>query len=99
MKRFFWLLTLVLLSLVLLAGWDNPDSNLHDTDVIDEPDEYHVAVEGRWACAYYCIEFDAEGNWKLYSIDGDGDVVDVVVLSVDEQRHRISLSMKQAKKQ
>ena len=28
-----------------------------------------------------------------------GDVVDVVVLSVDEQRHRISLSMKQAKKQ
>ena len=27
-----------------------------------------------------------------------GDVVDVVVLSVDEQRHRISLSMKQAKK-
>ena len=27
------------------------------------------------------------------------DVVDVVVLSVDEQRHRISLSMKQAKKQ
>ena len=28
-----------------------------------------------------------------------GDVVDVVVLSVDEQRHRISLSMKQAKKE
>ena len=28
-----------------------------------------------------------------------GDVVDVMVLSVDEQRHRISLSMKQAKKQ
>ena len=28
-----------------------------------------------------------------------GDIVDVVVLSVDEQRHRISLSMKQAKKQ
>ena len=28
-----------------------------------------------------------------------GDVVDVVVLSVDEKRHRISLSMKQAKKQ
>ena len=28
-----------------------------------------------------------------------GDVVDVAVLSVDEQRHRISLSMKQAKKQ
>ena len=28
-----------------------------------------------------------------------GDVVDVVVLSVDEHRHRISLSMKQAKKQ
>ncbi len=28
-----------------------------------------------------------------------GDVVDVVVLSVDQQRHRISLSMKQAKKQ
>ena len=28
-----------------------------------------------------------------------GDVVDVVVLSVDVQRHRISLSMKQAKKQ
>ena len=28
-----------------------------------------------------------------------GDVVDVVVLNVDEQRHRISLSMKQAKKQ
>lgn len=28
-----------------------------------------------------------------------GNVVDVVVLSVDEQRHRISLSMKQAKKQ
>ena len=28
-----------------------------------------------------------------------GDAVDVVVLSVDEQRHRISLSMKQAKKQ
>ncbi len=28
-----------------------------------------------------------------------GDVVDVVVLSVDEQRHRISRSMKQAKKQ
>ncbi len=28
-----------------------------------------------------------------------GDVVDVVVLSVDEQRHRISLSMKQVKKQ
>ena len=28
-----------------------------------------------------------------------GDVVDVVVLSMDEQRHRISLSMKQAKKQ
>ena len=27
-----------------------------------------------------------------------GDVVNVVVLSVDEQRHRISLSMKQAKK-
>ena len=28
-----------------------------------------------------------------------GDIVDVVVLSVDEKRHRISLSMKQAKKQ
>ena len=28
-----------------------------------------------------------------------GDVVEVVVLSVDQQRHRISLSMKQAKKQ
>ena len=28
-----------------------------------------------------------------------GDVVDVVVLSVDEQRHRISLSMKQVKKE
>ncbi len=28
-----------------------------------------------------------------------GDVVDVMVLGVDEQRHRISLSMKQAKKQ
>ena len=28
-----------------------------------------------------------------------GDVVDVVVLSVDEKRHRISLSMKQAKNQ
>ena len=26
-----------------------------------------------------------------------GDVVDVVVLNVDEKRHRISLSMKQAK--
>ena len=28
-----------------------------------------------------------------------GDIVDVMVLSVDEKRHRISLSMKQAKKQ
>lgn len=28
-----------------------------------------------------------------------GDIVDVVVLGVDEKRHRISLSMKQAKKQ
>ena len=28
-----------------------------------------------------------------------GDIVDVVVLNVDEKRHRISLSMKQAKKQ
>ena len=27
-----------------------------------------------------------------------GDVVKVIVLSVDEKRHRISLSMKQAKK-
>ena len=27
-----------------------------------------------------------------------GDVVEVMVLSVDEKRHRISLSMKQAKK-
>ena len=28
-----------------------------------------------------------------------GDVVNVVVLDVDEKRHRISLSMKQAKQQ
>lgn len=38
--------------------------------VVDDADVLPVKVEGRWRCStvdpYQYIEFDAEGNWKLY---------------------------------
>ena len=55
------------------------DSWFYDARISDLTMKPHVAVEGRWVndANGDCIWFDAEGNWKLYSINADSGVVDV----------------------
>ena len=55
------------------------DSWFYDARISDLTIKSHVAVEGRWGSDTDgdCIWFDAEGNWKLYSINADSGVVEV----------------------
>lgn len=55
------------------------DSWFYNARISDLTIKSHVAVEGRWGSDTDgdCIWFDAEGNWKLYSINADSGVVEV----------------------